>query len=226
MRVAIITESFPPDVNGVAHCVLRIAELLTRYGHHPLVIAPQPPGDRREESSFSFPVVRVPAAPLPGYPSFRLGLPSHRVRAALIRHQAEVVHLASPVFLGAHGAAVARRLGLPTVAVYQTDLPSYARAYRLGRAGEAFAWRWLRGIHNGAARTLAPSTVTATGLLGRGIDNVWLWGRGVDTRRFDPAKRSQELRAVLLAKGGNGGELIVGYVGRLATEKRVELLAG
>jgi phosphatidylinositol alpha 1,6-mannosyltransferase len=55
---------------------------------------------------------------------------------------------------------------------------SYARAYRLGRAGEAFAWRWLRGIHNGAARTLAPSTVTATGLLGRGIGGVWLWGRG------------------------------------------------
>ena len=137
-----------------------------------------------------------------------------------------MVHLASPVFLGAHGAAVARRLGLPTVAVYQTDLPSYARAYRLGRAGEAFAWRWLRGIHNGAARTLAPSTVTATGLLGQGIGNVWLWGRGVDTRRFDPAKRSQELRAALLANGRASGELIVGYVGRLATEKRVELLAG
>jgi phosphatidylinositol alpha 1,6-mannosyltransferase len=241
MRVAIITESFPPDVNGVAHSVLRVAELLTSYGHHPLVIAPRPPGERgvgegekkpahgergaRAGDGFAFPVVRVPAVPLPGYPSFRLGLPSRRVRAALIRHKAEVVHLASPVFLGAHGGAVARRLGLPTVAVYQTDLPSYARAYRLGRAGEAFAWRWLRGIHNGAARTLAPSTVTATGLLGQGIGNVWLWGRGVDTRRFDPAKRSQELRAALLAKG-QGGELIVGYVGRLATEKRVELLAG
>ena len=108
------------------------------------------------------------------------------------------------------------------VAVFQTDLPSYARAYRLGRAGEAFAWRWLRGIHNHAARTLAPSTVTATGLLGRGIDNVWLWGRGVDTARFDPARRSAQIRARLAP----GGELIAGYVGRLATEKRVELLAG
>jgi len=255
MRVAIITESFSPDVNGVAHCVLRVAELLTSHGHHPLVIAPQPrekregkerpreiegrtiqgpgigEGQEREGvpagTSFSFPVVRVPAAPLPGYRGFRLGLPSGRVRAALVRHRAEVVHLASPVCLGAYGVVVARRLGLPAIAVYQTDLPSYARAYRLGRAGEAFAWRWLRGIHNGAARTLAPSTVTATGLLGQGIDNVWLWGRGVDTRRFDPVKRSQELRAALLARGGAGkGELIAGYVGRLATEKRVELLAG
>jgi phosphatidylinositol alpha 1,6-mannosyltransferase len=226
MRVAIITESFPPDVNGVAHTVQRVAELLARYGHHPLVIAPQPPAAKRrqakEEDSCPFPVVRVPAVPLPGYPGFRLGLPGPRIRAALVRHRPDIVHLASPVFLGAHGAAVARRLGLPAVAVYQTDLPSYARAYHLGRAGQAFAWRWLRGIHNGAARTLAPSTVTATGLLGQGIDNVWLWGRGVDTRRFDPARRSSELRARLAP----GGELIAGYVGRLATEKRVELLAG
>src|SRR2546430_5546842 len=223
MRVAIITESFPPDVNGVAHCVLRVAELLARSGHHPLVIAPQPPRAKRDEkASYPFPVVRVPAVPLPGYPGFRLGLPGRRVRAVLIRHRAELVHLASPVVLGAHGAAVARRLALPTIAVYQTDLPSYARAYRLRRAGEAFAWRWLRGIHNGAARTLAPSTVTATGLLGEGIENVWLWGRGVDTRRFHPAKRSPRIRAELAP----GGELIAGYVGRLAAEKRVDLLAG
>jgi phosphatidylinositol alpha 1,6-mannosyltransferase len=167
-------------------------------------------------------VVRVPAVPLPGYPGFRLGLPGRKVRAALVRHRADVVHLASPVFLGAHGAGVARRLGLPAVAVYQTDLPSYARAYRLGRPGQALAWRWLRGIHNDAARTLAPSTVTATGLLGQGIGNVWLWGRGVDTQRFDPARRSQELRATLAPNG----EVIAGYVGRLATEKRVDLLAG
>jgi phosphatidylinositol alpha 1,6-mannosyltransferase len=224
MRVAIITESFPPDVNGVAHSVLRVAELLAESGHHPLVIAPQPPRGRRGDS-FAFPVVRVPAVPLPGYPSFRLGRPSHRVRDALIAHQTEVVHLASPVCLGAHGAAVAGRLGLPAVAVYQTDLPAYAHAYRLGRAGEAFAWHWLRGIHNSTARTLAPSTATATGLHAQGIDNVWLWGRGVDTRRFDPARRSQEVRSAL-GNSALGNELLVGYVGRLATEKRVERLAG
>jgi hypothetical protein len=67
-------------------------------------------------------------------------------------------------------------------------------SHRLGRAGEALAWRWLRGIHNSAARTLAPSTVTAAGLHAQGIGNVWLWGRGVDTKRFHPARRSPELR--------------------------------
>jgi len=222
MRVAIITESFPPDVNGVAHTVLRVAQQLARRGHHPLVIAPRPPRGTRQVGPFPYPVVRIPAMPLPGYPSFRLGLPSRRVRAALTEHGTDVVHLASPVFLGAFGASAATRLGLPVVAVYQTDLPAYARAYRLGRAGEAFAWRWLRRIHNSAGRTLAPSTVTATGLLGHGMRDVWLWGRGVDTARFDPAKRREDIRAELAP----GGEMIAGYVGRLATEKRVELLAG
>jgi phosphatidylinositol alpha 1,6-mannosyltransferase len=225
MRVAIITESFPPDVNGVAHCVLRVAELLAARGHRPLVVAPQPAGGAPAEVPAPFPVVRVRSMPLPGYPSFRLGLPSAQIRDALIKHRTQIVHLASPVFLGAHGAAAARRLGLPSVAVYQTDLPSYARAYRLSRAGEAFAWRWLRGIHNGAARTLAPSTAIASRLLAKGIGDVWLWGRGVDTQRFHPARRSQELRAALLA-GARGARILVGYVGRLATEKRVELLAG
>jgi phosphatidylinositol alpha 1,6-mannosyltransferase len=226
MRVAIITESFPPDVNGVAHCVLQVAENLVSRGHQPLVIAPRPSRSTharpaaKDPASFGYPVVRVPSAPLPGYRDFRLGLPSHRLREALVEHRSEVVHLASPVVLGAHGATVARELSLPVIAVYQTDLPSYARAYRLGRVGEALAWRWLCGIHNGAARTLAPSTVTATGLLGRGIGNVWLWGRGVDTVRFHPARRNPQARARLAP----GGELIAGYVGRLATEKRVELL--
>ena len=182
---------------------------------------------RRGGDTFSFPVVRVPAVPLPGYPSFRLGLPSRRVRAALIRHQAEVVHLASPVFLGAHGAAVARRLGLPAVAVYQTDLPAYARAYRLGRAGEAFAWRWLRGIHNGAARTLAPSTVTADRPAGAGRRQrsgcgAAAWTRSASTR----PSAAGAARGAAPRPGHHGGELLVGYVGRLATEKRVELLAG
>ena len=151
MRIAIITESFPPDVNGVAHCVVRVAEHLARKGHHPLVIAPESGrAALGADSQFPFPVERVPSVPLPGYPTFRLGLPTPKTRRAIAAHRTEVVHLASPVALGAWGTRVARAEHLPTVAVYQTDLPSYARAYHLGRATEAFAWRWLRDIHNAA----------------------------------------------------------------------------
>ncbi len=222
MRIAIITESFPPDVNGVAHCVVRVAEHLVRKGHHPLVIAPESArATSSADTQFPHPVERVPSVPLPGYPTFRLGLPSPRTRRAITRHRTEVVHLASPVALGAWGSHVARAMELPTIAVYQTDLPNYARAYRLGSAGEAFAWRWLRDIHNAADRTLAPSTVTAAELHEHGMERVWLWGRGVDTERFHPARRDERLRAEIAPRG----EVIAGYVGRLAAEKRVDLLA-
>jgi phosphatidylinositol alpha 1,6-mannosyltransferase len=220
MRIAIITESFPPDVNGVAHCVVRVAENLVRKGHHPLVIAPES-SRAVADDEFPYPVERVPSVPLPGYPTFRLGLPTPRTRKAIVRHGTEVVHLASPVALGAWGARVARAEHLPMIAVYQTDLPSYARAYHLGRATEAFAWRWLRDIHNTANRTLAPSSMTAADLDTHGLERVWLWGRGVDTERFHPARRDDRLRAEIAP----GGEVIVGYVGRLAIEKRVDLLA-
>lgn len=224
MRIAIITESFPPDVNGVSHCVLRVAEHLARRGHHPLVIAPAPsPAGSPPPAAEALPcpVVRVPSVPMPGYPSLRLGLPSRRVRKALTGHRTDLVHLASPFVLGARGSAVSQHLGLPMVAVYQTDIPSYARAYRYGGPGEAAAWRWIRNVHNGAQRTLAPSTASARTLKEHGVANVWLWGRGVDTERFNPAKRSARLRAALAP----GGELLAGYVGRLAAEKRVDLLA-
>jgi phosphatidylinositol alpha 1,6-mannosyltransferase len=163
--------------------------------------------------------MRVPSIPLPGYRGFRIGLPGARFTAALRDFQPDLVHLASPFVLGARGVVLTDHLDLPTVAVFQTDVPAYARAYRIG-IGEAAAWAWLRAVHNGADRTLAPSTSTAAALVAQGIRRVWLWRRGVDAVRFDPARRSDAVRAALAPGGGT----IVGYVGRLATEKRVDLL--
>jgi len=222
VRIAVITESFPPDVNGVAHCVLRVAEHLVQRGHHPLVIAPRPADCMpRPDGVLPYPVVRMPSLPMPGYPGFRIAAAGSGLRAALTGHGTELVHLASPFMLGGGGAFVAGRLRLPMVAVYQTDMPSYARAYRFGPAGQSAAWRRVRRIHNAADRTLAPSTAAAASLHSHGIQRVWLWGRGVDTVRFDPAKRSGQLRAELAPNG----EVLAGYVGRLAPEKRIDLLA-
>jgi phosphatidylinositol alpha 1,6-mannosyltransferase len=231
MRVAVVTESFPPDVNGVAHSVVRVAEHLVARGHHPLVIAPEPgSGLPRVAGRLPYPVVRVPSVAMPGYPTFRLGLPSRRIAEAIISHGTDIVHLAGPFFLGARGSAVAQHMKLPTIAVFQTDVPSYAAAYGKRRAaavlrvnglGEAAAWRWVRAIHNAADRTLAPSTASATALHEHGIERVWLWRRGVDAARFDPAHRSAALRRALAPNG----EILIGYVGRLAVEKRVDLLA-
>jgi phosphatidylinositol alpha 1,6-mannosyltransferase len=223
VRIAYVTESFPPDVNGVAHTAMRVAEHLLSRGHHPLVIAPElASGLRRPDSAFGYPVVRVPSVALPLYPGLRIGLPGQSIRADIAAHRADLVHLAGPFVLGASGCAAARRLGLPAVAVYATDMAAYARAYHTGPIGQAICWRRLRQLHNSVDRTLAPSTAAAADLAGHGVERVHLWGRGVDTGRFDPARRSARLRAELAP----GGEVIAGYVGRLAVEKRLDLLAG
>ncbi|MEU2310039.1 glycosyltransferase family 4 protein [Streptomyces misionensis] len=220
MRVVIVTESFPPDVNGVAHCALQTARHLVDRGHHPLVVAPAPAPGSGPDTDAPCPVVRVPSLPLPGYPQVRVALPSRRPAAALVTHRPDVVHLAGPFVLGVRGMAAAARLGLPAVAVYQTDLAGYARTY-MG-AGEAAAWRRIRSVHAAADRTLAPSTAALRDLEEHGVPRVRLWPRGVDTVRFRPDRRDEALRRELAPNG----ELIVGYVGRLAPEKRVELLAG
>ncbi len=222
VRIAYVTESFPPDVNGVAHTAVRVAEHLRSRGHKPLVIAPEPArGLECPDRDFDFPVVRVRSFPVPVYPSLRVGVPGPRVREAIAAHDADLVHLAGPFVLGAAGISAAVQLGLPVVAVYATDLPAYAKAYHTGRIGQAIAWHRVLRIHNAADRTLAPCTATAADLDAHGMQRVQVWGRGVDCHRFDPAKRSERLRAELAPRG----ELIVGYVGRLAVEKRLDLLA-
>ncbi|CAL9637970.1 GDP-mannose-dependent alpha-mannosyltransferase [Streptomyces sp. enrichment culture] len=220
MRVVIVTESFPPDVNGVAHCALQTARHLVDRGHAPLVVAPAPAPGQRPDALAPCPVVHVPSLPFPGYPQVRVALPSRRLAAALVDHRADIVHLASPFVLGVRGMAAAARLGVPALAVYQTDLAGYARTY-MG-AGEAAAWRRIRSVHAAADRTLAPSTASLRDLEAHGVPRVELWPRGVDTVRFRPGHRDEALRRELAP----GGELIVGYVGRLAPEKQVELLAG
>jgi phosphatidylinositol alpha 1,6-mannosyltransferase len=215
VRIAIVAESFPPDVNGVAHCTLRVAEHLVDRGHHPLVIAPAPArGAPGSTGPFPCPVVRLRSVPVPCYRNFRIAMPGPPLHSAVDRHRAELVHLASPFILGAG------RARLPTLAVYQTDMPGYARVYGTGPLGEAAAWGWVRRIHNAADRTLAPSTASADSLRANGIERVWVWGRGVDAELFNPGRRSERLRRELAP----GGEVLAGYVGRLAPEKRVDLL--
>ena len=222
MRVALVTESFLPDVNGVAHSVVRAAEHLMRRGHQPMVIAPQPPPAVRDiRVDVPYPVVRIASLRMPGYPQIRLGLPTPALTGALRAYGADVVHLASPFFLGAWGMAAARSLKLPTVAVYQTDVAAYARAYKVGMT-EGAAWRWIRTVHNNADRTLVPSSESGLALRAHGVERIHMWRRGVDDVQFHPGRRSAGLRRALAPNG----EVVVGFVGRLAVEKQIDLLAG
>ncbi|MFC9255400.1 glycosyltransferase family 4 protein [Amycolatopsis thailandensis] len=215
VRVAIVTESFLPQVNGVTNSVLRVVEHLRDRAHDVLIIAPGPgPGEY-----LGAPVVRIPALDFPGVNSLPVGVPTRTVLTALADFGPDVVHLASPFVVGARGLAAARRLRVPCVAVYQTDIAGFAAAYGFGIAARA-AWRWVRRLHSRADRTLAPSSDSVAQLKLHGIPRVHRWARGVDIDRFSPVHADPALRAELAPNG----ELLVGFVGRLAPEKEVERL--
>lgn len=242
VKVTIVTESFLPLVNGVTNSVCRVTEQLAARGHEVLVIAPGPgpaispaatsaiqalpnvrPFSRYTERAGRYAgqtVQTLPAVALPRYRSFSLGIPTGRLRAAVRDFQPDVIHLASPFAVGAGGLAAAHDLDVPTVAVFQTDVAGFVRRYGLGAVSPAIWW-WLRRLHTGADLTLAPSSPIVEELRRRGVPRVALWQRGVDQERFSPRHRSEALRAELAPNG----EVLIGYVGRLAAEKRPRMLA-
>jgi phosphatidylinositol alpha 1,6-mannosyltransferase len=214
MRVAIVSESFLPQVNGVSNTVRHVAHHLVRSGHEPLVIAPGPGPSHHD----GIPVVRVRSLGLPGYKSFPLGLPDAAVERALAHFRPDVVHLASPIVLGAVGLRAARRWGIPTVAVYQTDIAGFARHY--GVRADLLVDRWVGRIHRRCSRTLVPSTSSYAQLDAMGVPNLHLWRRGVSLELFGPQRRDPALHA----EWSGGRDVVVGYVGRLAAEKQVRRL--
>jgi phosphatidylinositol alpha 1,6-mannosyltransferase len=216
MRVAIVTESFLPQVNGVTNTVRHTVDRLLETGHQPLVIAPGPgPGSYRGVE-----VVRVRSVGVPGYRSFPLGLPDSVVVRSLAGFRPDVVHLASPIMLGAVGLRAARRLDLPTVAVYQTDIAGFARQY--GIRADAVLARWVGRIHRRSTRTLVPSTASYAQLHALGVHDLHVWRRGISLDLFAPEHRSEALHQRWT--GRHGDQVVVGYVGRLAQEKQVRRL--
>lgn len=212
MRVAIVAECFLPAVNGVTGSVCRVVDHLERRGHDVLVIAP---GDGPSTYSRT-PVARVRGVTLPLYRSLQVGVADQdHITELLAEFDPAVVHLAAPVVLGATAGRAARDLGIPVVAIYQTDLAGFARRYH-ARPAVPLLWSRIRDAHAAADVTLAPSTAAAWQLAANGIERVALWPRGVDLERFHPRRRSRSPIA--------GGKVVAGYVGRLATEKRVHLL--
>lgn len=218
MRVAIVSESFLPTVNGVTTSVCRVLDELRACGHDATVICPGPNAPREYRG---FPVHSVPSI---AYRQFPLGMPSQHVQQMLADFAPDVLHAASPFLLGAQAIAAAGRLGVATVAVYQTDVAGYAKRNRLGLTSN-LAWRYVRWVHNGADLTLAPSTASAADLDRAGILRVRRWGRGVDLVRYHPNNRRRADTVALRERLSPDGEVVVGYVGRIAPEKQVERLA-
>ncbi|WP_292604752.1 glycosyltransferase family 1 protein [Nocardioides sp. REDSEA-S30_B4] len=215
LRVLAVSESFLPQVNGVTNSVRRVLEHLAAEGHVAELVAPTGPA-----SYAGFPVAVARGASLPFYRDFRIGLETRRrLRFVMQRFRPDVVHLASPATLGHQAALVAEELGIPTVAVYQTDLVGFALRYGIAGGPRAMA-RLTTRIHGRVARTLAPSSASMRQLADLGIGDTHLWPRGVDLEGFHPGRRDEALREQLAPDG----RLLVGYVGRLAAEKELDLL--
>lgn len=227
MRVAIVTESFLPALNGVTISVCKVLECLRDGGHEALVVAPgtAPWSPAATPARYvGYPIHTVSSLPVR---QFRVGLPSYELETVLHRFSPDVVHVASPFVLGVRGLTAARALGLPSVAVYQTDMPSYIRQHSgpIGDLTSRAAWRWIRRIHAQADLTLAPSTAALTDLLAHDVPRIALWGRGVDADLFHPVRARDAGAAALRRELAPHGERLLGYVGRLAPEKELHRLA-
>ena len=216
VRIAIVTESFLPTLNGVTTSVCRVLDQLRATGHDAVVIAPHP-----APSSYNgVPVHTVASVPVR---QFQVGLPTGEIEGVLRSFGPDVVHVASPFILGARGLQAAGRLGVLAVAIYQTDMPSYIEQHGglAGKAASRAAWRWVRRIHGQADLTLAPSRAALEDLRRHGIPRTALWGRGVDTGLFHPGWREDAGCRALRRRLAPDGEIVIGYVGRLAPEKEL-----
>ena len=222
MKVAFLTETFLPKVDGIVTTVCQTIRQLRRLGHEVLIIAPDGALAEFEQSR----VMGIPGHPFPFYPELRLSFPRSSIHHALEEFQPDIIHAVEPVCLGIaalylSGGRDGGRLRTPLVVSYHTDLPKYLAYFRLHLI-EPFIWPLLRLRHNRATVNLCTSTAIVQELEEHGIDRVELWPGGVDTDRFHPTRRSADMRARLTA--GHSEAPLLLYAGRLSAEKGIERL--
>ena len=187
MRVAIITESFLPNINGVTNSVLRILEQLSNSGDQALVIAPaaaQTPTTYAGHPVKTVPVINAQNFLPTGMP---MGLPQKRIKHLLDGFAPDVIHLASPFALGSYASKVARQLNIPTISIYQTELGGFAKQYGFGIAEKSLQ-KILYRIHSQTDRTLAPSTAACLDLHLGGVHEVYLWMSRLHPQFFNSSK--------------------------------------
>lgn len=219
LQVAVITETYPPEINGVANTMRQLVEGLERRGHHIHLIRPRqgaeeppPPSGRRQ--------TLVPGLPIPGYRGLRFGLPVYwRLRRMWRKGRPDVAYIATQGPLGHAALNAARSVGIPAVTGFHTQFHQYSSHYGLGLLNAPIV-RTLRGFHNRADATLVPTAQLRDELSAKGFENVHVFSRGVDTRLFSPTRRDAALRR---SWGAADDGLVALYVGRLAAEKNLDL---
>jgi glycosyltransferase involved in cell wall biosynthesis len=217
LRILLVTETYPPEINGVAMTTQRLVEGLRAHGHR---VALARPRQRPEPGGAD--TWLLPGLPIPSYPGLRLGMPAYwRLGRLMDRERPDVVHVVTEGPLGWAAVLAARARRLPLTSGYHTHFAQYSNHYGIGWL---MPWvsGWLDALHRRCQATLVPTQDLAEQLAGRGIPNVQVVGRGVDTHLFHPGRRDAELRQLW---GLEEDDLACLFVGRLAPEKNLALVA-
>lgn len=217
MRVAIVTESFLPKVNGVTNSVLRVLETIKQNEFEAIVIAPT----SESEKHLGFNVYTASSISVLQFP---VAMPGPSISKVLEDFAPDVIHVAAPFLLGAQAIGWGQRNYVPTVAVYQTDVAGYLERYNLAFAKPAME-RVLYSIHQNATLNLAPTKIAADYLKSLGLGGVRIWGRGVDLDLFNTENANHEDSIAFRKRHAPNGEKLIGFVGRLAAEKQVGRMA-
>ncbi|HMM70622.1 MAG TPA: glycosyltransferase family 1 protein, partial [Rhodocyclaceae bacterium] len=221
LRVAVVTETYPPEINGVAMTAGRFVAGLQGRGHHVQLIRPRQRRDETGQNASGFSEVLAQGLPIPKYPHLRMGLP---FKQALLRlwsqRRPDIVQLVTEGPLGYSALAAARQLKLPIVSDFHTQFQEYSQHYGIGWLKRPIA-AYLRKFHNATHATLVPTSTLQANLSERGYRNVRLVARGIDLEHFHPDRRSHALRQ---SWGLGEQDLAVVFVSRIAPEKNLDLL--
>ncbi|MEO7339110.1 MAG: glycosyltransferase family 1 protein [Caldimonas sp.] len=215
MHITYVTETFPPELNGVALTVARTVQHLRDRGHAVDLIRPRQPSDPAAAKAAEW---LTSGTQIPMYPDLRFGFArASGLRARYESNPPDLVHLATPGPLAWQALRVARSLGIPVTSDFRTNFHQYSRHYHLGALANFTLWG-LRHFHNRCERTFVPTRAAERELAAAGFERLVVIGRGVDTRRFSPERRSDALRA---AWGAAADAPVLLYVGRVAAEKNI-----
>jgi glycosyltransferase involved in cell wall biosynthesis len=222
LRIAVVTETYTPEINGVAITAAHFVDGLRHRDHAIQLIRPRQKPAETPAADARFEEILTRGIPIPGYPQLKMGLPATRTLQRLwSAHRPDVVHIVTEGPLGWSALQVATKLALPIVSDFRTNFHAYSQHYGVGWL-KAPVLAYLRSFHNRTRATLVPTAAMRNTLEADGFRNIRVISRGVDTRVFTPARRSAGLRTLW---GARTTDPVVLHMGRLAPEKDPEMVA-
>lgn len=221
LRIAVVTETWPPEINGVAITLSKLVHQLSLKNHTIQLIRPRQDKSDKGQEQNGWSEILLRGLPIPRYPQLKLGLPSKKALIKAWTHKRpDLVHIATEGPLGWSALQAARVLRLPVTSDFRTNFHSYSKHYGVGWLSKPIV-AYLRKFHNHTACTMVPTRALKGELQASGFENLRVVARGVDTRLFHPGQRSQAMRS---SWNADDQSIVLLSVGRLAAEKNLDLI--